>query len=124
MSPPVFQICAASAAVQAILSDGNGRIRVYPFGEAPQNDPHAYAVWQIVGGEPENYLADLPDLDLHVVQMDVYARSVDDARAAARALRDAVETAAYITHWNGEMRDPATRAFRISFTSDWRSTRD
>jgi hypothetical protein len=56
--------------------------------------------------------------------VDVYGLTADDARAAARALRDAIEGAAYVVSWNGETRDPATRAYRISFTSDWRSTRD
>jgi len=127
MYPPIFEVCAASLAVQAVLSDGNGRIRLYPFGEAPQADPKAYAVWQIISGGPENSLACAPELDRFGVQVDVYARTADEARAAARALRDAIETnferGGYVVAWNGETRDPATRAYRISFSSDWYSYR-
>ena len=127
MFPPIFAVCAASVTVQTLLGDGNGRIRLYPFGEAPQADPHAYAVWQIIGGAPENSLACAPDLDRYAVQVDVYARTADEARAAATALRDAIEQdfvrGGYVVAWNGEMRDPATRAYRISFSSDWYSPR-
>jgi hypothetical protein len=123
MYPPVFSTCAADPAVLAVLADESGRIRLYPFGEAPQHDPHVYAVWQIVYGVPENYLSCPPDMDLHGVQVDVYARTADEARAAAQALRDAIETTAYVVSWNGETRDPTTRAYRISFTSDWHSPR-
>jgi hypothetical protein len=124
MYPPIFSVCAADPAVVALLSDGGGRIRLYPFGEAPQHDPHVYAVWQIVYGAPENSLSCPPDLDRHGVQVDVYASNCDDARSAARALRDAIESAAYVVSWNGETRDPTTRAYRVSFTSDWHSPRE
>jgi hypothetical protein len=123
MHPPIFSICAADPAVQAILADGSGRIRLYPFGEAPQHDPHVYAVWQIVYGSPENSLSCAPELDYYGVQVDVYGATADDARAAAAALVNAIESSAYVISWNGETRDPATRAYRISFTSDWRSPR-
>ena len=127
MYPPIFAVCAGSATVQTLLSDGNGRIRLYPFGEAPQDDPKAYAVWQIITGAPENSLSCVPDLDQYSVQVDVYARTADEARAAAKALRDAIEQdferGGYVVAWNGESRDPATRAYRISFSSDWYSSR-
>jgi hypothetical protein len=123
MFPPVFSVCAADPAVLAIFADESGRIRLYPFGEAPQADPHVYAVWQTVYGTPENSLSCPPDLDQYGVQVDVYGRTADDVRAGAEALRDAIETAAYVVSWNGESRDPTTRAFRVSFTSDWHSPR-
>ena len=49
------------------------------------------AVWQTVGGAPENYLGNLPDADVCTVQVDVYAAEPDSAASATLALRDAIE---------------------------------
>jgi len=116
MFPPIFEVCAANSAVKMAL--GNPP-RIYPFGEAEQGTPKPYAVWQTISGSPENYLAQRPDIDSFTLQVDVYAGTAADARTCARAIRDAIEPRAYVVRWNGEMRDPDTKSYRVSFDVDW-----
>lgn len=121
MQPPIFKVCAASPAVTALL--GTNPVRLFPFGEAPQGVTYPYAVWQIVGGAPENYLADNPDVDGFNLQVDVYAKTGAAAAGVATALRDAIEPVAYITRWGGQSKDSATKTYRISFDVDWLTPR-
>lgn len=117
MYPPVYSVLAADADVQTNL--GSSPTRVHAFGEAIAPAVKPYAVWQIIGGLPENTVSDSPDIDLYAVQFDVYADTADAARDAAQAIRDAIELVSHITAWRGETRDPDTRNFRISFDVDW-----
>lgn len=117
MFPPIFATCAAAPGVTALL--GASPTRLYPFGEAPHGVACPYAVWQTVGGVPENYLGDRPDIDSFSLQVDVYAETGASARAVAVALRDAIEPNAHITRWGGESRDPETGRYRVSFDVDW-----
>lgn len=116
--PPVFTTCNSSLAVNDTLG-GSDRLRLFPFNEAPRSELRTYAVWQVVAGEPGNYLGDLPDMDQYTLQFDIYSASADDARGAAIALRDAIEPVAHITVWEGETRDPKTGSFRFTFIVDW-----
>lgn len=121
MYPPIFSTVNV-AAVQALLQTAPGPLRFYLFGEAPQNTPLPYAVWQTRGGSPENYLNQVPDMDLFSIQIDVYASPAQGpsrARSVARALRDAIEPVAHIVAWRGESVDPETRNYRSSFDVDW-----
>lgn len=117
MFAPINAVCAMDAGVTALL--GTAPMRLYPFGDAPQDGPKPYAVWQTIGGEPENYLAGRPDIDAYSLQVDVYAATGQSARAVAKAIRDAVELRAYITRWGGDSRDPATKNYRYSFDLSW-----
>ncbi|MEW6462933.1 MAG: DUF3168 domain-containing protein, partial [Pseudomonadota bacterium] len=99
MFAPIFKVCSASSQVTALL--GAAPTRLYPFGEAPQGVTYPYAVWQSVGGAPENFLAGRPDADNYTTQVDVYAESAASAREVAKALRDAVELDAYVVAWRG-----------------------
>ncbi|MOA50762.1 hypothetical protein D3C78_1738290 [compost metagenome] len=98
---------------------GSNPVRLYPFGEAPQDVQKPYAVWQTIGGAPESYLGDRPDIDQFSLQIDIYAASATAARSAAMSLRDAIEPNAYVTRWGGESRDPETKNYRVSFDVDW-----
>lgn len=118
MTPPIVQACLNSPAVTALLGVGTG-MRLYSFGEAEQDVAKPYAVWQIVNGTPENYLAGRPDLDGFTLQVDVYATTGDSARKVRDAIRDAVELEAYVTRWGVEGRDPETKNYRASFDVDW-----
>lgn len=117
MYPPIFIAARNSAAVRAALGDPLPRMR--PFGQIEQDIPRPYAVWQVVSGSPENYLAQVPDMDQYTIQIDVYGTTADSVRQAAKALRDAVERYSYVTRWGGENRDTETQLYRISFDVDW-----
>jgi hypothetical protein len=117
MYPPIFQVCAANAGATALL--GSSPVRLYPFGEAPQGVQLPYAVWQTIGGFPENYLGEIPDADTFSIQIDVYAATPESARSVATAIRNAIQTRANIVSWNGEDRDKDTRNYRVGFSVDW-----
>jgi len=117
MIPPIFATCAASSEVVDAL--GSDPVRLFQFGQAPQNVVKPYAVWQTIGGAPENYITGVPDIDQLSLQVDVYATTAADAREAAIALRDAIEPVAHVVGWRGEDREPETQLYRISFDVDW-----
>lgn len=117
MFAPIFETCAASAEVRAVL--GEHPVRLFPFGEAPEGVNKPYATWQGIGGRPEPNINQRPEIDLFGLQVDVFAASVSDARDAARALRDAIEPHAHVTRWGGESRDPSTGSYRVTFDVDW-----
>lgn len=116
MFPPLYDTVKGVAAVKAIFGTSP---RIYPHGMAPAASSTGfatpYAVQQIITGEPENYLGDLPDADGFTVQVDVYAATVAAASDGAKALRDALEPVAYIIRWGGQFKDPDTALFRYSF---------
>ena len=114
---PIFAVCAADAGVRALL--GVIPHRLYPFGEAPEGVTKPYAVWQLITGSPENYLAGRPDLDGYTLQVDVYADTATSARAVTDAISRAIELQAYIVRWGGESTDTATKLYRSSFDIDW-----
>lgn len=115
--PPIFQVAAADSDVTALL--GTNPTRLYLFGLAPDNPVGTYCVWQIIDGSPDNYLAGRPDVESHSLQIDVYALTAAEARAAGQALEYAVELSASVTSYNGESRDAETGRYRYSFSVDW-----
>ncbi|MCL8303137.1 tail completion protein gp17, partial [Pseudomonas mosselii] len=78
-----------------------------------------YAVWNVISGSPENYLAGRPDADGFTLQVDVYGSTGTSSRSVRDAIRDAIELQAYVTRWGGETRDPTTKNYRTSFDVDW-----
>ena len=75
------------------------------------------------GGQPENFLAQRPDLDTVRLQVDVFADTGAAATSAANAIRDAIELRAHITRWGSAERDPSTANYRVSFDVDWLTPR-
>ncbi|AGZ36529.1 MAG: DUF3168 domain-containing protein [Pseudomonas sp.] len=118
MTPPIFQVCSQDAGVTALLGAG-ADLRLYSFGEAPDSVTKPYAVWQLVNGTPENYLAGRPDVDGFTLQVDVYGSTSTSVRQVRDAIRDAVELRANVTRWGVEGRDPTTKNYRTSFDVDW-----
>jgi hypothetical protein len=114
---PIFAVCSADAGVRALL--GVTPHRLYPFGEAPEGVAKPYAVWQMVTGSPENYLAGRPDLDGLTLQVDVYAVTATSARAVTDAIARAIELKANIVSWGGEKKDTTTNLYRSTFDVDW-----
>lgn len=117
MYPPIFATCKAAAGVTALL--GNNPLRLYAFGKAPDKPTLPYAVFRTITGTPENVLDGVPDIDGWTLQVDVFALAGDDARAAAQAMRNAIEPVAYISRWDGESQDPDTKNYRYQFDVDW-----
>jgi len=113
---PLFSTCAASSAVTALL--GSNPVRIYPFGTAPQDVTLPYAVYQTVGGSPENFVTDAPDMDIYTVQVDIYAATGASALAVRNAMRDAIQSKAHIISWRDSY-DTATKRYRQSFDVDW-----
>jgi hypothetical protein len=121
MIPPIFTYASASIAVKALI--GTSPVRFWPFASAPQPGQPLYAlpyaVWQLVYGQPENYLGDLPDTDQAGIQVDAYAPTVTAARAVLMALRDAFEPFGYVVAYNGEEKDQPTGLYRASLTVEF-----
>lgn len=116
-SPPLFPLCASDSSVTALL--GTNPVRLFMFGMAPQGVQKPYAVWQMVGGGPESYLAGRPDSEGHSIQIDVYGDSAADTRAALAAIEHAIELHCYVTRYGGESRDPETMSYRSSMDISW-----
>lgn len=117
--PPIYALAKASAEVRGFLYGPNGPLRFYLFGEADQATVKPYAVWQTVGGSPENYINQTPDADTWATQVDVYGKTPAQSRDIAKALMDAFEPVAHVTSYNGEYKEVETKLFRFSFTVDW-----
>jgi len=121
MYPPLFALVSADSQVRAQF--GLNPTRIFLFGEAPETVAKPYAVWQTISGSPENYISNTPDMDSFSVQVDVYATTATSVRAAAQALRNAIEPRAHISAWRGESRDPETNLFRYSFDVEFLTAR-
>jgi hypothetical protein len=118
MSAPIFEACSRDPVVTELLGTG-ADMRLYSFGEAPDKVARPYVVWQVINGNPENYLAGRPDADGFTLQVDVYASTGSSARQVRTALRNAIELQAYIARWGREERDSTTKNYRVSFDVDW-----
>lgn len=121
MFPPVFAALKANAGVTAIF--GSPSPRIEPQGEAPQGTALPYATMQLAGGQPENYLGDLSDMDSARVQFDVYARDASAARVGAAAIRASLEGIGYVVSFNTDGRDPETNNARYSFDMEFHTAR-
>lgn len=86
-------------------------MRFYPFGEAPQEKPPVYAVWQMPFSTPSNYLGQVPDADDARVQIDVYGADQQSTEAAAIAIRNAIQEHAIMINAAQRPRDPITRKY-------------
>lgn len=117
MFAPIFEKVAADPASTALI--GAAPTRLYPAGQAPEDVTYPYSTWTQIGGSPENYITNRPDIDLYTLQVDVWAKTLGSARNVATALRDVIETHAHIVRWGGESRDNETGSYRISFDADW-----
>lgn len=117
MIPPIFPVCVESQAVIDLL--GSEPLRLYPFGMQNDTVIYPYAVWQNIGGEPENFLNQSPDIDRFSLQVDIYGNTGEEVIAVAMAIRNAIQAKSNITRWGGQTRDPNTNRYRYSFDVDW-----
>ena len=121
MEPPIFTVAASDPEVIRLL--GSSPVRLWPFGEAPQNAAYPYAVWQVINGTPENYLAQRPDMDGLSLQVDVYGKSAGEVRAVVAALRRSLELSTHITRIGRESKDSPTNTYRSGFDLHWLHSR-
>ena len=121
MIPAIFPLVSANDAVKVAL--GTKPVRFFPFGEAPEGVTLPYATWQGIGGSPENYINETPDIDRMSLQIDVWGADASTASAAATALRNVVEPRAHIVGWRAMGRDDTTGRWRIAFDVDWWQSR-
>ncbi|WP_058911876.1 tail completion protein gp17 [Entomohabitans teleogrylli] len=117
MIAPIFSVCSSNPDVIAVL--GSDPVRLYPFGMQDDEIVYPYAVWQNISGGAEMYLDTTPDYDSYTTQIDVYADTPVQALGVAMALRNAIETSAYISRWGAQGRDNVTKKYRYSFDVDW-----
>lgn len=104
MIPPIFPVCSASQEVTNLL--GSDPVRLYPFGMQNDNVTYPYAVWQNIGGEPENFLNQTPDIDRFSMQVDIYGNTDEEVIAVAKAIRNAIQAKANITRWGDKLATP------------------
>lgn len=123
MKPSIFPLLSADPAVRATL--GTSPVRVFPFGQAPENVQDPYCVWQFTG-TPENYINNQrPHVDSHAVQFDIYGVSAASVESAGNAIQDAIEgfKHATISSFGATTRDAATGRYRYTLHADWWQTR-
>lgn len=122
MMPPLFQALSTDAGVGVLLGAGP-LCRVYPAGEAPENVQYPYATWQIVSGNPENYLGDRPNIDQIRVQLDCWSPSaggsITKASQVADAVRYALESRGHQVDFGSTERDAETGSYRYRMDFDF-----
>lgn len=122
MYAPLYARAMATPAVVALLDDGKGSIRLWPFGLAPKQPlpKLPYVTWQNVGGDPNNNVSDRPDADFFTVQVNVWAETSAQLWAVTTALRDIMEVdGCTIVRWGNTEIDAQTKAFGYDFDADW-----
>jgi hypothetical protein len=115
LTPPIYPVLAANPDVTALLGTDT---RFYPD-EAPQGVLKPYAVYQIISGNPENYLGDAADIDKVSLQIDVYALDRDESEDIAKVIRAAIEGLCYITAFRSAGKEPETLLYRNILEVDW-----
>jgi hypothetical protein len=119
MFPPIYNLVASNPTAKNLLLSGDGSIRFYEFGTAPQSPTYPYAVWQVITGSPENYLSGRPEEDGYTLQVNVYASTTAALKNVTRALRDAFELDAYIGRWGNTQQNTETKKYSFDFDVDF-----
>lgn len=112
MTPDVFALLNVPAVTALVPS---ARIRGQGF--AGDNPVAPYITWQGVGGEAETYIADPTRLYRTRVQIDCWAKTMDDALAIAAAVHDALDDHGQPAMAPIEDYDQDARLYRV--LQDW-----
>ncbi len=118
MPVPLFATVKDDATVQSLLKTGN-ILRVFSFGNAPQNVELPYVVWQTISGTPNNYVTCTPVIEEHLIQVDCYAATQSEVQQVQAAMESAIEKEAKIMSYRGESIEPETKLWRSSFDISW-----
>lgn len=117
MMPPVFPILNGNSAVKALL--GSQPLRVYPWGQAPQNVARPYVTYGVYNGQPENQLDPTPQIDNIGTQIDIWGDSAKSCHDCFVAIRDALEPLAHMTTYQAQEKDSETQLFRARMEFDF-----
>ena len=120
MFSPAIDAARNNAGVLAVFGDP---ARISAFGNSPQAGARPYAVFQSQFGGPENFLNQAPDADTIGDQVDVYALTMEAAKAGAVALVQAFQPIGYITSVLATSREPDTKLWRVNFTVEFKTSR-
>ena len=112
----LFELVAANPDCTALL--GSNPVKFFEFGTAPALEQPPYATWQILQGEPYNFLNGQPTNDMIEAQIDVWASTAAEARATARAIRRALDPFITITHFVTGF-DPESGLYRCIVRCDY-----
>lgn len=115
MIPNIYTLLKNVSAVQAEL--GNP-VRIYGWGEAPQNTPMPYATYYCLNAVPENTQDKTPQVDNVPVQIDIFGTSATECEKAAIAIRDALEVNNHMTSFSNPLRDAQTKAYHARLDFD------
>lgn len=112
----LFELVAGNPDCTALL--GSNPVKFFEFGTAPALEQPPYATWQILQGEPYNFLNGQPTNDMIEAQIDVWASTAAEARATARAIRRAldpfIQISTYVTGF-----DPESNLYRVVIRCDY-----
>lgn len=114
---PLYKICENTPVLAEYLRDEIG-LKVSEFSNSLSFSP-PFVSWQIINAHPENYLADVSDMDQISVQIDIYAKSRAEVRRIAGMLRLALHEYCYVVRLSGPEQDFDTDLWRIMMETAW-----
>lgn len=117
MNPDLFPLLNASAPVKLLM--GANPLRVWPWGQAPDNPKKPYAVYEVYNANPENYLDQVPDIDNKGTQINIYADSAASLEACYLAIRNTLEPHAHMTSFATPALDEETELFSCRMEFDF-----
>ncbi|HCE4018589.1 DUF3168 domain-containing protein [Acinetobacter baumannii] len=115
---PIFKLARADPAVKALL-ESDGILRVWKFGQAPEQPEAPYVTWQTITGDSNSSLDSRPVSDRVIIQIDVYATDEDVVEQVAEAIRYAIELDCYVVRYGEADKDPVTGMPHYSFDVSW-----
>lgn len=122
MRIPLFQILNAAPAVTTLMKT-DGVLKIFPFGEAPDNVKPPYGVYTIYNANPENYLAGRTDIDNKGTQVTLHAANASNLEACFEAIRTAVEPHAHLINYTAPDRDIDTKLYSCIMEFDFWGSR-
>lgn len=121
MTSKVFPILNADSAVKALL--GSKPLRVYPWGQAPQNVQHPYATYGVFSAQPENTMDTEPQIDNQGTQIDIWAHTAKSCDECFVAIRNALESSGHMINFQMSVRDNETQLFTSRMEFDFWTAR-
>lgn len=115
---PLFATVKDDLTVQSLLGNSDF-LRVFSFGNAPQNVELPYVVWQTISGVPNNYVTCRPVIEEHLIQIDCYAATQSEVQQVQSAIEYAIELEAKVTSYRGASLEPETKLWHIGFDVSW-----